>query len=99
MSEPAYVLIEQSRWQWIEDTLRTLLDIKVGQDFYSTQDLAKILNRDPFTVRNWCRQGRVNAEKRPGGRGGGAKEWMVSHAELERLKSQGLLPIRGESQP
>jgi hypothetical protein len=62
------------------------------QEFYSTSDLAKILRKSEWTVREWCRLGRVNASKRRCGRGR-AKEWMVSHEELTRIRSEGLLPL------
>ena len=44
------------------------------------------------------RRGRVHAEKRRCGRGS-AKEWMISHAELERIKSEGLLPLLPSQPP
>ncbi len=75
----------------IEDALRMLLQHRVEQDSYSTADVARILGRAEFTVREWCRLGRIRAEKRPCGRGN-SQEWMISHAELKRIQSEGLLP-------
>ena len=67
-----------------------------GQDpdigWYSPEQLAEILNKRPYTVREWCRLGRVNARKRPVGRGD-AREWEISHEELVRIRNHGLLPI------
>ncbi len=48
--------------------------------------------RADWTVREWCRLGRVHVEKRVCGRGS-SKEWMLSHDELQRIKAEGLLPI------
>lgn len=81
-----------SRLENIEQMLTRLLAAKEAvQEFYSTTDVAKILRKAEWTVREWCRLGRVQAAKRVCGRGS-AKEWMISHTELERLKSHGLLP-------
>ena len=74
----------------IEDKLQMLLQQKIVQKFYSTGDVAKILNKAEFTVREWCRLHRIRAEKRPCGRGH-SLEWMISHEELDRVKAEGLL--------
>lgn len=77
----------------IEQKLDSLLEQRLTQDFYSTADAARILSKAEWTVREWCRLGRVHAEKRLSGRGA-TKEWMISHEELERIRSEGLLPTR-----
>lgn len=79
------------RLERIERTLLQLVRERVVQEYYSTADVAKILGKSDFTVREWCRLGRVYAEKRPCGRGN-SKEWMIAHDELERIQSEGLLP-------
>lgn len=76
----------------IEQKLDELLMQRVKQEYYSTADAARILNRSKFTVREWCRLGRVYAEKRLSGRGT-TQEWMISHEELMRIKSEGLIPL------
>ena len=81
------------RLENIEETLRVLSQQKVVQEYYSTADLARILGKAEFTVREWCRLGRIQAEKRPCGRGN-SKEWMVSHSELQRIQGSGLLPTK-----
>jgi hypothetical protein len=81
--------------QWlerIEQSLQRLLAERIEQQHYSTADVAKLLGKAEFTVREWCRLGRVRAEKRQCGRGN-SKEWIVSHDELERVRSEGLLPL------
>ena len=63
----------------------------VTKKAYSVPEAAKILRRSPYTVREWCRLGRIHATKRPGGRGN-ELEWEIAHAEIERFENHGLLP-------
>jgi hypothetical protein len=76
----------------IEDLLNCLVEQKQIQNWYDTKTVAKMLGRSPYRVREWCRLGRVHAEKRSCGRGR-AQEWMISHEELMRIKCEGLLPL------
>jgi Helix-turn-helix domain len=81
------------------------LDRKVGQlldlitkqktikDFYTTAEVAEIVGRSEFTVREYCRLGRIKGQKRACGRGK-HPAWIVAHAELERFRNEGLLPLR-----
>lgn len=78
------------RLERIEDALRLLLKERVVKRYYSTTDVAQILGKAEFTVREWARNKRIVAVKRPCGRGN-SKEWMISHDELERIQSEGLL--------
>ncbi len=59
---------------------------------YTTVEVAELLGKRPYTVREWCRHGRVNATKAMCGRGG-EEEWRISHEELERVRNDGLLPL------
>ncbi len=61
------------------------------KEFYTTEEAAVLLGKRPFTVRNWCRLGRVNAVKSRAGRGG-EEEWRIAHAEVLRIQNEGLLP-------
>jgi hypothetical protein len=81
-----------NRMERIEDALAQLLQRNTMKDYYTTSEVAKILDKAEFTVREWCRLGRVYAEKRQTGRGR-TKEWMVSHQELTRIRNEGLLPL------
>ena len=63
------------------------------REWYSVAQAAELVNRKPFTVREWCRNGRVTAEKRVSGRGRHS-EWMISADEIRRYENHGLLPIR-----
>jgi hypothetical protein len=78
------------RLERIEHVLDTLLKRQTVKDWYTTDEVAGLLGRAPFTVREWCRHKRCLASKRACGRGR-AKEWVISHAELERLRNEGLL--------
>jgi hypothetical protein len=80
-----------SRLQRIEALLAALVEQRTVKEWYSTAELAAILGRAEFTVREWCRLGRVRAEKKKCGRGP-ASEWIVSHEELTRVRNEGLLP-------
>ena len=63
------------------------------KEWYTTEEAARILNRAPWTVRQWCRMKRVIARKRQCGRGL-ASEWIISRDELQRIRNEGLLPPR-----
>lgn len=80
----------------IEETLAVLVTRQTVQEWYDTKTAAEMLDRSPYSVREWCRLGRVHAEKRRCGRGT-AKEWMISHEEIQRFKAEGLLPINGRA--
>lgn len=84
-----YELILQ-RLERIEIQLVALVDEKRVQEWYDTKTVADMLDRSSYSVREWCRLGRVRATKRACGRGS-AKEWMISHDELQRIRSEGLL--------
>lgn len=61
------------------------------KEWYAIAEAAEVLGKAPFTVREWARLGRINALKRPSGRGK-ASEWMIAHREVERIQNKGLLP-------
>src|SRR4051794_8360260 len=76
----------------IEAAVNRLVEQRAAKDSYTTAEAAQILGRAEFTVREWCRLGRVQAGKRKCGRGQ-SQEWVIAHAELERIKNEGLLPL------
>jgi len=80
-----------SRLTKIETLLASLVEQRTIKEWYSTAEVATLLGKAEFTVREWCRLGRVHAEKKKSGRGI-ASEWIVSHAELTRIRNEGLLP-------
>ncbi|MBX9624016.1 MAG: helix-turn-helix domain-containing protein [Gemmataceae bacterium] len=75
----------------IEQALDLLVRQRTVKEWYSTAEVARLLGKAEFTVREWCRLGRVKAEKKKCGRGV-AGEWIVSHEELTRVRNEGLLP-------
>lgn len=88
--EPLILLLE--RLDRIEAALALLVQQRMLKDWYGTDEVAQLLGKDPFTVRNWCRLGRVNAEKRRSGRGRFCS-WVICHEELLRIQREGLLPL------
>lgn len=81
-----------SRLERIEAAVEVLVSQKTVKEWYSTEEVGAILSKAPFTVREWCRLGRVSADKRECGRGN-TQEWVISHEELQRLRNHGLLPV------
>lgn len=75
----------------IEAMLEALVSQKAIKEWYSTAEIAAILGKAEFTVREWCRLGRIKAAKKKCGRGI-ASEWMISHDELCRVRNEGLQP-------
>jgi hypothetical protein len=82
----------EERLDRIESMLAVLVERQTVKDWYSIAEVARMLDKAEYTVREWCRQGRIRARKKPCGRGKGG-EWLVSHEELTRLKNEGLLPF------
>ncbi len=82
----------QEQLNRLEQKLDALLQQRTIQEWYDTNTVAEILNKSAYSVREWCRLGRVNASKRRTGRGR-TKDWMISHEELMRIKAEGLLPL------
>jgi hypothetical protein len=82
----------ECRLEKIQATLDLLVQQRTVKDWYTTEEVAKITGKAEFTVREWCRFGRLHAEKRPCGRGR-SKEWMIAHAELLRYQNEGLLSL------
>lgn len=70
-----------------------LVERRTVKDFYEIEECAKLVGKAEFTVREWCRLGRIRAEKKLSGRGAYAR-WVVPHAELLRYPREGLLPIQ-----
>ena len=77
----------------IEAVLQTLVNEKAVKEWYSTSEVAALVNKAEYTVREWCRQTRLLASKKPYSRGA-HPEWRIGHAELVRFRNEGLRPIR-----
>lgn len=74
----------------LEERLKAIQVGQVEKEWYSTEEVAALMSRAPWTVREWCRHGRIKAVKRPG-----TDRWVISRAELDRLMNHGLLPAKG----
>lgn len=59
---------------------------------FTVEEAARALGKTTFTVREWCRLGRVNASKRAEKRGG-AEVWNIASTEIDRVRNEGLLPM------
>ena len=81
------------RLERIEAALKVLIEHRTVKDWYTTEETAKILGKAEFTIRNYCRLGRIRGEKKTSGRGK-FQSWVVSHDELLRIQREGILPLR-----
>jgi hypothetical protein len=82
-----------TRLDRIEQTLAALVERQTVKDWYTTEEFSRLVGKAEFTVREWCRLGRISAEKRNSGRGPFAA-WIISHQELQRYQREGLLPVK-----
>jgi hypothetical protein len=76
----------------IEEMLALLVGRQTVRDWYSVEQFAAMVGREPYTVREWCRLNRIRAEKKQSGRGK-YPLWVISHAEVQRYEREGLLPL------
>jgi Helix-turn-helix domain len=83
----------EQRLDKIEELLLVLVERQQIREYYSVDEFARIVGRAEFTVREWCRHGRIKAEKKESGRGA-YPAWVISHSELLRFQREGLLPLR-----
>lgn len=79
------------RMKHIEACVDQLLELRTAKEWYSTAEVAKVLGKAEFTVREYCRLGRIRCEKQQSGRGK-FQAWVISHSELLRIQRDGLLP-------
>lgn len=79
------------RLERLEERLADLFSLagedRFGQAWLTTAEFAAAVNRAEFTVRTWCNQGRLKAEKTDNGR-----QWRIHRDELLRYRRRGLLP-------
>jgi hypothetical protein len=81
------------RLEKIEELLLTLVERQAVREWYTTHEFARTVGKAEFTIREYCRLGRLKAEKQMSGRGA-YPAWIVSHAELLRYQREGLAPLR-----
>lgn len=70
---------------------KLITDQKTIKDWYDTEAAGAYLGKAEFTVREWCRLGRIRAQKRRSVRGKHCA-WVISRDELLRVEREGLLP-------
>ena len=81
------------RLERLQSTVEALVKRQAIKEWYTTEEVAQIVEKAEFTVREWCRQGRVHAEKKGSGRGK-YQSWVISNDELQRLQREGILPVK-----
>lgn len=79
----------EERLEKIEAMLVVLVERQQVREWYSVEEFARIVGRAEFTCREWCRHGRIRAEKKESGRGA-HPAWAISHEELQRYRREGL---------
>ena len=79
----------EERLERIEAMLAAVVERQQVREWYSVDEFARIVGRSEFTCREWCRHGRIRAEKKFSGRGAHAA-WAISHTELLRFQREGL---------
>jgi hypothetical protein len=77
-----------------EELLQEQLRVR---EYYTTAEVAILLGKAEFTVREWCRLGRVNCRKKNNWRGK-FQSWVISHEELLRIQRDGLLTLEKAQQ-
>ena len=86
----------EERLEKIERLLEQLVTKTVIKSWYSVEEFALLVGRSSFTCREWCRLGRVKAEKSMT-QAGSATTWSISNDEYLRYQREGLLPLRGSN--
>lgn len=82
----------EERLSKIEAMLAALVNRPQPREWYSVEEFARLVGRSEFTCREWCRLGRIVAEKKNSGRGAHAA-WAISHQEFERFQREGFRPL------
>jgi DNA-directed RNA polymerase specialized sigma24 family protein len=91
-AQPEWVGEVLERLDRVENRLAELVRLRTAKEFYTTAEIAALLGKAEFTVREWCRHGRVHCQKKLNGRGR-SSSWAISHEELLRIQREGLLPL------
>ncbi len=83
----------EDRLSRIEAMLAKLVERQAVKAFYTPEEFARLVGREAFTCREYCRLGRIRAQKKTSGRGK-HPSWVIAHEELLRFQREGLLPDR-----
>ena len=84
---------DEDRLGRIERLLQQLVDRSIVKSHYTVEEFGGMVKRASFTVRQWCNEGRIRAEKSMT-RSGSCCKWAISHQEYERFVREGLLPLQ-----
>jgi hypothetical protein len=82
----------EERLDKIEHLLEQLVTKTVAKSWYTVEEFASLVGRSNFTCREWCRLGRINAEKSMT-QAGSAMTWTISQEEYLRFQREGLLRV------
>ena len=63
------------------------------KEWFTPEEFGKVVGKTRYTVSEWCRLERINAEKAESGRGRN-REWRISRDELKRYEREGLFPVK-----
>jgi hypothetical protein len=85
------------RLRAIETAVNLLVRERTVKEWYSTAEAAELLKKAEFTVREWCRLGRLHAQKKQSGRGA-YPAWTISGEEILRYQREGLLPFQSNGE-
>jgi hypothetical protein len=86
----------EERLEKIEAMLVVLVGRQQVREWHTTQQFAEAVGKAEFTIREYCRLGRLRGEKRQSGRGK-YPQWVLSNAELLRFQREGLLAVHKSS--
>jgi helix-turn-helix protein len=78
--------------QELKAMVAQLVDKELVKEHYDVEEFARLVGKAAFTVREWCRHGRIHAAKRRSGRGA-YPAWVISRAEFLRYQKEGLIPL------
>lgn len=78
--------------EWLVCIAESRQETVTHREFYGVAEFAKLVNKSEYTVREWCRLCRINAEKCESGHGE-YKSWKIAADELARYRNHGLLPL------
>ncbi|QEH32100.1 hypothetical protein OJF2_05690 [Aquisphaera giovannonii] len=88
------------RLEAVESALAELVARDLRKAYYSCEEFGRRVGLSPATVRKYCAQGGLLAEKKKTAAYSAKAEWAIPHAEIERFQREGrLLPKPGKPGP
>jgi hypothetical protein len=80
----------EERLEELRSMVLLLVDRQQVREWYTTEEFARAVGKAEFTIREYCRLGRLRAMKRQSGRGAHTA-YAISHEEWQRYQREGLL--------